>query len=133
MRLRNVLGAVALAALLTLAGCGDPAMPTVSGTIKVDGQPVEEGAIRFTPADGMTQTTGGEIKNGKYSVRVPVGTMKVSISAPKVVGKKKIYNTPNSPVMPITVEAIPARYNEKTELTLEVKGATQKDWDLQGK
>ena len=37
-----------------------------------------------------------------------------------VIGKKKIYPTPNSPEMPITVEALPERYNKATELKLDV-------------
>jgi hypothetical protein len=123
-----------LVALLALSGCDAGTEGQVSGTVKVDGQPVEAGAIQFIPADGKTPTSGGEIKDGRYSVKVPVGVMKVSISAPKVVGKKKIYPTPNSPEMPITKEALPERYNEQTELTLDVKrGKNEKDWDLKGK
>jgi hypothetical protein len=122
------------AALLALAGCTDSKNGQVSGTVKVDGIPIESGAITFLPVDGKTATAGGIIKNGAYSVKVPVGAMKVSISAPKVIGEKKIYNTPNSPVMPITKEALPEKYNEKTELTFEVKpGANPKDWDLPSK
>jgi hypothetical protein len=35
--------------------------------------------------------------------------------------------------MPITVEALPAKDNETTELRLDVKpGANAKDWELQG-
>jgi hypothetical protein len=50
---------------------------------------------------------------------------------PKVVGTKKIYDTPDSPVMPITVEALPARYNEETELKIDVKpGTNTQDFHL---
>jgi hypothetical protein len=60
--------------------------------------------------------------------------MKVSLSATKVVGKKKIYPTPESPEMDITVESLPARYNENTELTLDVKpGKNEKDFPLTSK
>jgi hypothetical protein len=96
----------------------------VRGFVDVDGNPVESGAILFVPVDGQTPTAGGTIKEGRYSVRVPITAMKVSISMPKVVGTKKIYDTPDSPVMPITVEALPARYNEETELKIDVKSGT---------
>jgi hypothetical protein len=110
-----------LLSLLALTGCGgDRKLVTVAGSVTLDGEPVESGAILFVPVDGNAQTTGGEIRNGRYSVQVPPGVMKVSLSAPKVVGRKKIYPTPNSPEMPVTVEALPARYNEQTELTIEV-------------
>ncbi len=118
-----------------LSGCGsDDSMAKVAGTVTLDGQPVEAGAILFVPVDGTAQTTGGEIKDGRYSVRVPPGAMKVSITAPKVIGKKKIYPTPDSPEMPVTVEAIPGKYNEQTELTIEVtSGANEKKFDLQSR
>jgi hypothetical protein len=60
--------------------------------------------------------------------------MKVSISSPKLVRMKKLYNTPDSPEMPWNEEALPKRYNEQTELELDVTpGSNKKDWDLQGK
>src|SRR5262245_375252 len=124
----------AFVALLALAGC-DSGPPTaeVKGTVKVDGKLGEKGTIGFSPVDGKTPTAGGEIKDGQYAVKVPVGLMKVSISVPRVVGHKKIYPTPNSPVMPVTEEALPARYNEQTTLQLEVKsGTNEKDYDLKG-
>jgi hypothetical protein len=107
-----------------LAGCEDGKTALVTGAVEVDGKPVESGTLMFVPVDGQTPTAGGPIKDGHYSVRVPITTMKVSISVPRVIGRKKIYDTPNSPEMPITVEALPARYNEQTELKIEVKPGT---------
>jgi hypothetical protein len=124
---------VALAVLLALAGCSAKD-GKVTGTVTIDGTPLESGSILFVPVDGKSPTTGGSIKEGRYSVRVPPGTMKVSISAPEVVGKKKIYPTADSPEMPVTKERLPPRYNESTELTLEVKlGTNEKDFELHSK
>jgi hypothetical protein len=126
--------AALLVVLLAQAGCSDGTMAQVSGTVTLDGNAIESGQIQFSPVDGKTKTAGGPIKDGQYSVGVPVGLMKVSISAPKVVGKKKIYDTPDSPEMPITKEALPAHYNEKTELQFEVKpGSQTKDFPLTSK
>jgi len=126
-------GVLVICTLLAV-GCDGSKFAEVSGTVTVDGTAVETGSITFLPADGQSPTAGGEIKDGKYSVKVPVGQMKVSISVPKVIGKKKIYPTPESPEMPVTKEALPERYNEKTELTLEVKsGPNNKDWELSAK
>lgn len=120
-----------LVALLLSSGCTEP-MPEVSGTVRFQGKEIKEGAITFIPMDGKTPTAGGTIKDGQYLVRVPAGVMKVSISAPRVVGKRKLYDTPDSPEMPVTLESLPARYNERTELQLEVKpGKNQKDFDLE--
>jgi hypothetical protein len=133
MRIRLVVsGSVFLAVLFVLAGCGGE--PTISGMVKVDGQALEEGSITFFPVDGKTATTGGNVKAGQYSVKVPIGVMKVNISKPKIVGYKKLYNTPDAKEYPVTAEALPERYNEKSELKFDVKsGANAKDWDLKSK
>jgi hypothetical protein len=122
-------------ALGSLAGCGgSDSMVKVTGVVNLDGKPIEKGAILFVPVQGNAPTAGGQIKAGRYTVQVPPGTMKVSISAPKVVGKKKLYPTPNSPEMEVTEEALPAKYNERTELKFEVtSGTNQKDFDLRSK
>ncbi|HYT94317.1 MAG TPA: hypothetical protein VEL76_36720 [Gemmataceae bacterium] len=107
----------------------------VSGTVTLDGKPIPAGAITFTPFDGLSLTTSAAInEEGKYTARVPVGKMKVSIIAPKVIGKKKLYDTPNSPTVDITVELLPARYNVQTELRFEVTpGKIQANFALQSK
>ena len=115
-----------------LAGC-DASMADVKGTVKYDGKLIEEGSIRFEPVDGKSKTTGDIIKGGQYAAKVPIGEMKVTISAAKVVGPKKLYDTPNSPTMDLKAEALPDKYSDfqKTELKFDVKaGANTKDWDL---
>jgi len=132
MRTRHAGRAVTLAALLTaLVGCANDNMADVSGTVSVDGAPAERGSITFIPTDGKSPTAGAEIKDGKYAARVPLGAAKVQIRVPKVVDKKKLYNTPDSPVQEVLAEVLPAKYNDKTELTLDVKsGSNEKNWEL---
>jgi hypothetical protein len=125
--------AVFTAAVGLIVGCaGDSDFSDVTGSVVYDGKPVEDGAITFLPTDGKSPTAGGTIKDGKYTAtKVPVGNAKVTISGSKVVGKKKVYDTKDSPEMPITQEMLPAKYNAKSELTLEVKrGTNEKNWDL---
>jgi hypothetical protein len=134
MGIRGFALAAGLVALVPLVGCGDTSMSEVEGTVTFGGQPVQTGAISFVPVAGDTPTAGGMIEGGRYSVKVPPGVMKVSISAPKIVGKKKIYDTPNSPEMPITEEGLPKKYNEETELRYTVpRGPNSKNWDLPSK
>jgi hypothetical protein len=117
--------------VLVLAGCGDNRMAEVRGTVTVDDIPLESGAINFVPVDGKTMTAGGLIKAGEYVVQVPIGDMKVSINAPKFVGKVKLYDTPGSRERDVFAESLPARYNDETGLRLEVKaGGVEKNWDL---
>lgn len=129
-----------IACLLTLlpivAGCmdGGPPMGTVSGAVTVDGEPAKTGSISFFPVDGVSSTAGGEIKDGKYSAEVPPGMSKVEIRVSKAVGEKRLYNTPDSPVQPIMAEVLPAKYNDRTELTFDVQaGSNERDFHLESK
>ncbi len=107
-------------------------MGAVTGTVRVDGEPLEKGSISFVPADGKGVTAGGDIVDGKYTVtRISPGPMTVQIRYPKVAGTKKLYDTPESPTRNVFHEALPAKYNDRTELRLEVQaGNNEKDWDL---
>jgi len=123
-----------IVAFFATLGCSST--PTDSGVLEgqvtLDGAAVDDGTITFLPVDGASATSGGFIKQGKFDVKnVPLGKAKVSITAVKVVGSKPVYNTPNSPVMPITVNPIPKKYNEKTELVFDVQpGMNRNDWHL---
>jgi hypothetical protein len=123
-----------VAVVALVVGCGgDGGWGDVSGTVSYDGTPVEDGAISFIPVDGKGQGGGGTIKDGKYTAKVSAGNMKVQISGSKVVGKKKVYNTPDSPEMSVTAEILPPKYSDrdKTELTFEVApGPSTKNWEL---
>jgi hypothetical protein len=123
-----------LAALGLMTGCGgNPNRGNVAGTVTVDGQPAT-GAISFMPVDGKAPSTGGSIEAGRFAVEVPFGTSKVAIRVPKVVGQRKLYDTPNSPVQPVMDESLPAKYNDATELTIEVKpGDNPQNFDLKTK
>jgi hypothetical protein len=124
-----------LAASILLAGCSDgPETGEVVGTVKVDGQtPAAGSSITFIPADGKTPSSGALIVDGRYSARVPVGVSKVEIRVPrpmKVSGKAGAGPGPGGDRVE---ESLPAKYNDKTELTLDVqKGKNEKDWDLPG-
>jgi hypothetical protein len=121
------------AALLLLAclGCGGGSSATVSGAVTLDGQPVKQGTVRFVPADGKSPPVDAAIRDGKYSAAVPPGDAKVEITAPVVVGKRKAYDTDDSPMVEEVKESLPARYNTQTELKFAVqKGSQEKNWEL---
>jgi len=128
--------ALVLSTLALASGCGggDPTRGEVKGTVIVNGQPAETGAISFTPVDGNSPTSGGKIVAGEYSVEVPFGMSKVAIRVPKVVGERKLYDTPDSPVQPLMAESLAPEFNDRTELTLDVKpGVNERVFDLKAK
>jgi hypothetical protein len=123
--------ALFLAAITTLSGCG-PTMGTVSGSVTVDGQPVTSGVISFVPADGKGTPVTVDITSGNYTAQAAAGSKRVQISAPTVTGRRKEYEGPDAPLVDITEEIVPPKYNSDTELTFEVKpGANQKDWAVE--
>ncbi len=115
-------------------GCGDPNEAVVSGTVTVDGEPAKMGSITFIPVDGETGTAGGAITDGKYTAEVPIGTKKVQIRVSRIVGQTKLYDTPDSPMQPVYEEVLPPKYNDQTELILDVKpGQNEENYDLSAK
>jgi hypothetical protein len=125
-----------LAVLAVAAGCNsqDPNRGEVMGLVTVNGQPAASGAVAFSPVDGQSPTSGGKIVNGEYSVKASIGTVKVAIRVPKIIGERKLYNTPDSPVQPLMEETLPPEYNDRTTLTFDVKpGINEQNFDLKTK
>lgn len=119
-----------LLAALFIAGCA-PAAVTLSGKVTVNGQPLEKGIIDFAPLDKAPISPSAEIVNGQYQLKLAPGKKQVSISAPVVTDRRPEHNGPGALMVEITAESIPAKYNAKTELTIEVTAATtNKDWEL---
>ena len=116
-----VLVAVAIAAH-SIVGCSTEAPKSaVTATVTLDGAPLKSGQVRLAPANGDGPTAGATIAGGVFSARVAPGAYIVQIYAPKVVGRRKAYDTPDSPTIDIVEELIPERYNIKTELRLEAR------------
>ncbi len=72
----------------TMAGCsgGGPEKAAISGRITFQGQPIEDGSIRFVPIKGTKgPATIGKISGGNYTATarggVPVGTLRVEVMA----------------------------------------------------
>jgi hypothetical protein len=109
-------------------GCSEQSSQgRVTGAVTLDGKPLPAGEIRFVPADGQSATAGATITDGQFEAAVPPGEKNVQISAPKVTGKKKMYETPDSPTIDIVSELLPARYNVQTELKITVGNQTQEE------
>lgn len=106
----------------------------MEGRITLDGVPIQEGSIRLTPVDGRGQTAGAGIIAGRYSMTASPGRMKVIINAPRKSGTMPD-PTGDGSRAPIDryVDAIPARYNEQTELEVTVvPGRNTFDISLEG-
>ena len=131
----RMLSLIFISSCVFACGCGpESKMATVTGSVTIDGTPAETGSISFIPVDGMSSTSGASITNGKFTSEAPIGESKVEIRVPKVVGKKKLYDTPESPVQNIMAEVLPKKYNEATELRFTAqKGKNEKNFELSTK
>jgi hypothetical protein len=122
---------VAACGALLIVGCSDPNVGVVTGSITVDGTPAKSGSIAFFPVNGKSSIAGAEIIDGHYRAEVAVGSSNVEIRVPKIVGRKKLYDTPDSPIKDIMTESLPGKYNDATELTLDVQpGVNEQDYEL---
>jgi hypothetical protein len=127
----RALTVLAMGLAAAVAGCGKPPKAVVHGTVTLDGKPLADGSIEFFPIAGAGQSAGTAIKDGAYDVEASVGEMQVTINGIEVTGKQKAYDTPESPMIDVVRNPVPAKYNTKSELkkTL-VAGQNEANFDL---
>jgi hypothetical protein len=132
---RTVVALAVVLSLMASAGCFyESGKGTVNGEVTLDGQPLKEGTVRFEPVDGKSPTASATIVDGRFSAAVPVGEQRVQISAPRVVGKTKMLDTPDCPEVDKVEELIPECYNLRSELNLTVQaGSQEKRFELKTK
>lgn len=131
------IAATGLMCMALLCGCGHggPERVVVSGQVTYQGQPVEEGSIRFLPKAGtQLPVSGGPIRDGEYVVQakggVPVGTHVVRITATR---PDPNYRPPTVPVPDgiagdgvAQLQYIPEKYNRRTELKMTVPAGSRR-------
>ncbi len=119
---------VLLAPLCLLVGCfGSDKIAPVSGVVTLDGEPLPGAIVGYEPiaTEGDVEAGYGSYAktddNGRYTLRslknedgALIGQHRVSVST--VVGKEG----PNGEMLGLTKEQVPARYNNDTELVMEV-------------
>ncbi len=73
---------ILLALLIPLSGCGggDDGRVDVSGSVTLDGKPVEGALLAFMGGGGGALATASTDKAGKFQVRAAVGANKVTVS-----------------------------------------------------
>jgi hypothetical protein len=135
---RHNIISVAVALVVVLAcGCSgsSPQRAPVSGTVKVDGRPLERGVITFIPVEGTQGPgAGGEITDGEFALDqaagAVVGTNRIEIRGFRKTGRK--INVMGSTIDE-EIQAVPAEYNDKSTLTRPINdGANGLDFDLPG-
>jgi hypothetical protein len=125
-------------AVLVAAGCGASgghgSRAPISGSVTVDGQPLERGYLVFEPKGGQATQSGGIISAGRFSVPAEKGADPGAYSVAIFAEAKRPTTTaePGTPEYEQAIVAdkggqlvIPEKYNVKTELTAEVKSGAE--------
>ncbi len=128
------LGLMALS--LTIGGT-DPSWLTVTGTVKVNGKPLDRGIIRFMGASQTHPTAvGALIGDGSYEIRtsqllVP-DTYQIQISGLGLEATPVPQGQEIEAAQPAPREWIPARYNSASVLNVQITrgGSHRFNFDL---
>ena len=124
--------------LLATVGCGRGSglgVRPVAGSVTVDGVPLAEGRITLTGLTGDTRGFSARIDRGRYRIEAFPGKARVAITALRDVPGEMISGGPGTPDMPRREQFIPARYNDQTELEIDIPptGIRGLDFDLSSK
>lgn len=129
-----------VAVMFSLVGCGGAlggkrATIPVKGKVMLDGKPVDGGTISFEPKDGKGGSVSAQIFEGNYETRLEPGLKLVKVNNPKKIRTEPAYpGSANSPMIEITEEQIPAKYNSPSRLEKDLTEVTGSvDFDLSSK
>lgn len=116
----------------SLLGCNSN-QEGVTGTVTLDGQPLPKAEVVFTPTEGGRPATAMTDASGKYDLvytidqtGAPPGEYVVRIRAART-------ETGEDGRDVMTPESVPAKYNEQSQLIVEVQegASNQFDFDLE--
>jgi hypothetical protein len=106
-----------------------PSLVPVKGTVTLDGAPVTNAAVVFESANG-TVTFGNTDASGKYELTYRDGYKGAEVGENTV----KIETVLDNPPGPGYKDPIPAKYNQATELKVDVqKGQETQDFELKSR
>lgn len=109
-----------LAVFVALSGCSGDGKYPVTGTVTWEGEPIpsdHNGHVTFMPTDAAVAPDACPIgPDGRYTLRASPGTKKVEILISRPKGK-----VVQSMGMAAEEMFVPRKYNEETELQVEVK------------
>lgn len=115
-----------LALLAANIACTDPnplGREALSGTVSVEGAPLEAGAISFDPTEPGGVTSGAPIENGEFEIEevrgLPPGTYLVRVYAGGEEAEMEAGVPPGAPPPPAK-ELVPPEWNRNSTHTIEI-------------
>jgi hypothetical protein len=127
--------------MVVLIGCSDPyaGRMEITGSVTLEKQPLNDGAITFIPLEEQGSQTGGPITNGsytiprkhglkpgKYLVQITSGDGKTPATGEEEAG------APGGSTNIVSVDRIPPEYNtqSKQEVVVKSRGTNKFDFDI---
>jgi hypothetical protein len=103
----------------SVTGCTPPGT-NLSGTVTLDGRPVEAATLQFYPAAGDGQTSYAFTdKTGKFLARVSPVPLVVTITK-AVPSGEKMQSFPDTPAVDVMAESLAPRYSDRKKTELKV-------------
>jgi hypothetical protein len=121
-----MLGLAALSvAVVCVWGCGGgSALQEVSGTVTLQGAPLEEGVIEFHPREGVASKAGAPITKGSYKIPRESGLLPGKYKVIITAGDGVTPANPDEPPGPtgniVSKDKIPPEYNVDSKQEVEV-------------
>lgn len=117
--------------LLVLSGCGgtESEAATASGTITLDGQPVEAGVITFVPVEGTQSGIARIGQAGKWNAKVSKSKMGLPPGRYKVTIESNDFTASDEGLGDTVVSNVPKKYTsvEETPIELDIKAGANDD------
>lgn len=126
--MRGWFSVLLLLGVLSLGGCWSDGLGEISGTVLIDGQPLDEGEMILEAVNRDVTPQATEIIDGKYSLKIAPGKKIVRINASR---PTKIPD----PVMGAAAREsrIMPEFNVHSQLTIEVEAGRKAGVDFQVK
>ena len=110
---------------------------SVSGTVTMDGQPLEGASVKFQPQGGGIMSYGKTDAQGRYALQTMAddpGAM-VATHAVSIYKSSGTVDLSTEEAQPAVKQLVPEKYNYKTTLSFQVSpgGTTRADWSLESK
>ena len=139
MRIRPIVVTFLAFTFVLAAGCWQNygGRQEIKGSVKLKGQPLDQGVIDFTPLESQATKSGAVINNGAYLIPRAQGLMKGKYRVIITAGDGRTRENSDEPPGPsganiISKERIPPEYNVNTKQEIEVKdsGTNIFDYDI---
>ena len=134
---RSLFPHAALVCAAILSGCSDPyaGREAVSGSVTLEGQPLNDATILFDPVDGQDTASGAAVENGAYKVERAAGLKPGKYRVRITAGDGKTPTNEEEAGGPggtniVSMDRIPPEYNEQTQQQVEVKAGGPNKFDF---